>query len=222
MKWFVAKRVYLPSLPFTLILLGAAAAILLLFVFQIYKFLATDDFLGEEDRADVETLLVVEGWVEDHIIDATVEEFAKGGYQNLAVTGGPITGMAHILGMDSFAEFGAKRLRERGISDEQLIVAPAFSVDRRRTQRMAMDLRRRLSEADGMPSAINLMTADVHARRSRMIYRRVFGPEIRVGARGIEPLSYDPVRWWNTSAGLKKIVLEVISLVYDSVSPTAE
>ena len=59
------------------------------------------------------------------------------------------------------------------------------------------------------------MTMGLHARRSWMVYRKVFPPPAAVGVIACPPLDYDPSHWWRSSAGLKGVIGETIATSYE-------
>lgn len=224
MKWFVRKSLPVPTWPTLLLGSGLIAALTGLLLCGLYPWLAVDHFASFDDssasgREKGASLLVVEGWATDSCLDEAVRIFQSGEYPKIASTGGPTTGMQHLFEVETYARFGAKRLIERGVAEEKIVVAPALSVDRRRTQRSALDLKAELVRLGEVPRLINIVTSDVHARRSRMIYARVFGDETLIGVRGVPPENFEPDSWWNSSAGIKTVILELVSVIYDSFAP---
>lgn len=219
MKWFVRREIILPTWPvffWGCLLLGLIAVGL---ISSVHDWLAVDQFSALEESPE-KCLLVVEGWAPDYVIDEAAALFKEGGYSKIASTGGPITGMGHLFQTDSYASFGASRLVERGVPVERIIVAAAVSVDRRRTQRSALDLKEELKSQADLPPVINILTHCVHARRSRMIFQRVFGDEVQVGVRGVASEDFTAKTWWKSSAGLKSVPLEIVSLLYDWAAPS--
>jgi hypothetical protein len=69
-------------------------------------------------------------------------------------------------------------------------------------------------DSDLEVGSINLYTFDVHSRRSWLIFKRVFAPEIEIGTIVLEPLNYEPKSWWTSSAGVKTIIFETIAYLY--------
>jgi hypothetical protein len=50
------------------------------------------------------------------------------------------------------------------------------------------------------PTAINIFTAGAHARRSRLVYEKVFGSEVKVGAISWAPADRaTSIAWWRSS-----------------------
>ena len=60
----------------------------------------------------------------------------------------------------------------------------------------------------------DVFTAGAHARRSRMLYRMAFGPDVEVGVLSARPQEYDERHWWRTSAGARSVLGEAISMLW--------
>ena len=54
--------------------------------------------------------------------------------------------------------------------------------------------------------AVDVFSAGVHARRSRLVYRLALGESVQVGVMAARPKDYEPDRWWATSAGAKAVI----------------
>ncbi|CAM5183445.1 hypothetical protein [Eoetvoesiella caeni] len=61
---------------------------------------------------------------------------------------------------------------------------------------------------------IDLYSAGVHARRSRLVYRLALGPAVEVGVLAATPPGFDPQRWWSSSAGAKSVIGETLSWLW--------
>jgi uncharacterized SAM-binding protein YcdF (DUF218 family) len=64
---------------------------------------------------------------------------------------------------------------------------------------------------------MNIVTEDVHARRTRLLFQKAMGPELRVGVIGVTNPDYDPKHWWLYSEGLKEVTSEALELVCDEL-----
>lgn len=215
--WFVRREVPLPT-PRTfllglLFLLGSAWA----GVHFLYPFLAVEErFFPNETEADI---ICVEGWAHDEVIEKAVSALQEGVASRIAVTGGPVQSREQLLGFESYAELGAHRLEERGISPERIVVSVPGPAERRRTLHDILELQRTLESAGLEPKRIQVFSGDVHTRRTGMLYSRIFGPEVEVRSCSVAPETYDPARWWSTSEGLKTVVMEGISWGYEALCP---
>ena len=185
-----------------------------------YPFLAVEETFPDDGAAI--DLLCVEGWSSESALDAAAEAYRSGKYARIAVTGGPTQSRERFIGFSSYAALGAHRLEQRGVSGHSIVVSePAFA-DRRRTFNDIMELRRTLHLSSIEPRRVQVLSTSVHTRRTRMLYRRIFGDAVEIRARALAPEDYDPQNWWNTSDGLKSVVMETISYLFDALAPTPE
>ncbi|MDP3070045.1 MAG: ElyC/SanA/YdcF family protein [Opitutaceae bacterium] len=184
---------------------GAMAAVAL---FGAYPFLAVTQ--------RVETkILVVEGWVDAHAIKAAVEEFHRGGYERVFTTGGPVRGLAgYLTDQSTTAGVGASRLRQAGLPAERVQMAPARELARDRTFGSAVALREWCATNGVKLARLNVLTQDVHARRTRLLFEQGLGPGVGVGIIAVPHLDYDAGKWWRYSEGVRSVIGEIIAYVY--------
>lgn len=158
--------------------------------------------------------LVVEGWVPGYAAQAAIDEFRRNHYQSLYVTGGPIEEGSPLLEFGTYAELTATMLRRMGADAQTLHAVPSGEVRKDRTYSMALALKEYLPTHGSTTSAINLVSLGTHSRRSRLIFRKAFGKQFRIGVIAIEDRSFDPARWWTTSAGFRTVTDEIMAYVY--------
>jgi len=171
-------------------------------------------FLAVTHRVDAH-ILVVEGWVPDCVIRAGIEEFKAGSYQRVFSTGGPVEWSGVYTSEDDTAAiWGAGRLRRGGIPRELVEVVPARVVTRDRTYSSAVALREWLRENHPSLHAVNIVTEDVHARRTRLLFQKALGNGVTVGIIAVPNPDYDAKRWWRYSEGVREVVGEVIAYLY--------
>jgi hypothetical protein len=157
--------------------------------------------------------LVVEGWAPDHALRLAVAEFNRGHYDRLYVTGGPLDQGAPLSEYRTYAELGAAILYKLGLGSNSVQAVPAPAVIQDRTYASAKSLRRWM-EANGVPaSKLNLMTIGPHARRSRLLFAKVFG-DGAVGVVSLPVEDYDAAHWWRSSAGVRTVISEALAYVY--------
>jgi len=143
-------------------------------------------------------ILVVEGWIGLDGVAAAAREFSEGNYDLVVGTGG-LTGERWNVERWNYAEMAAKELNRLGIPSERILIARARELESRRTFEAAAATWRTLQATGLHPAAINVMTRGTHARRSRIVYARVFGGDTKVGV-----ISWMPARemthpWWDSS-----------------------
>jgi uncharacterized SAM-binding protein YcdF (DUF218 family) len=171
-------------------------------------------FLSITERSPAH-LLVVEGWVHDHAIRAAKDEFQAGGYQDVFTTGGPVHGVgAYVNVYSTAASIAAQRLKRDGVPAERVHMAPARKSDRDRTFASAIALRDWMHAHHFTVTKINVITEDVHARRTRLLFQKAFGPDVSVGIIAVPNPDYDANHWWRYSEGVRDVLSETISYAY--------
>ncbi len=171
-------------------------------------------FLAVTDRADAQAL-VVEGWVHRFAINAAVEEFKTGAYPCIYTTGGPVEGDGgYTNDYNTAASVGAGRLRQAGVAPDVIRMVPARLVGRDRTYASAVALRDWLREHHVAVAAINIVTEAPHARRTRLLFQKAFGREVRVGVIAVQNPDYDPGHWWRSSEGVREVIGEGLAYLY--------
>jgi hypothetical protein len=166
-------------------------------------------FLSHTERLPADTL-VVESWIQPDALFAAAMEFRSGGYRHLVVTGG-LTGSNGTLRRKRYADLAQRELGEAGIAKDVIIVAEMAEVDRQRTYAMAVAVRSALHAQNLHPIAINIFTAGAHARRSRLVYAKVFGSEVKVGAISWTPANFAASNaWWRSSERTISLTKETV------------
>jgi uncharacterized SAM-binding protein YcdF (DUF218 family) len=203
-RWGLSARGWLAVL--TLVVTAGAV-----FLFGVHPFFAI--------TTRVETrLLAVEGWVDLYAIKVAAEEFRGGRYERVFTTGGPLPGLGGYTNDDSTsASLGAGRLRQVGLPPEVVQMVPSRVLARDRTYSSALALKAWCVENKIPLTRINVLTADVHARRTRLLFEKALGPGVEVGIIAVPHPDYDARRWWAYSQGVRVVLGECIAYVYARV-----
>ena len=191
-------------------LIAVAAVVIAssVFLFGIYPFLAITH------RVDTD-VLVVEGWVHEYAARAAVEEFRGGSYQWVFTTGGPVEGTGHYTNdYNTSASVCADLLKKNGLPSESLQMAPSRVMDRDRTYGSAIALRNWLYEHNKTVHSMNVVTENVHARRTRLLFEKAFGDRVTIGIIAVPNFDYDSKHWWHYSEGVKEVVSESAAYIY--------
>ena len=203
-----------------LILTSALLLVGALCVTGVYPFLAITHPVNAN-------ILVVEGWIHEYAIRAAVKEFQSNHYQRVFTTGGPVGGSGgYINDFYTSASVGADLLKKWGLPDERLQMVPSRVMDRDRTYGSAVALRNWFRAHDMVVRSVNVMTADTHARRTRLLFEEALGKNVTVGIIAVPNPDYDARRWWRYSDGVREIIGESIAYIYarfffyPSVSPS--
>jgi hypothetical protein len=187
---------------------GLAVLLGVLFVFQIYPFLAITD------RQPPSDYLVAEGWVPVDVLKGALAEFNAGGYRQILVSGC----IVHDEWMDkpgvTYADWGASKLRRLGMPNDLIQPVPCLVQRKDRTYNSALAVKQWMGEHGIQPSHINVVTEGAHARRSRLLFQKAFGPGVKVGIIAIEDPQFDPDHWWRSSEGVREVVGETVAYLY--------
>ena len=179
-----------------------------LFLFRIYPFLAVTH------RVDT-NVLVVEGWIHEYAIRAALKEFQSNHYQRVFTTGGPVEGTGgYINDYNTEASVGADLLRKNGLSNESPQMVPSRVIDRDRTYGSAVVLRNWFREHNMPVRSINVVTEDVHARRTCLLFQKALGHDVAVGVIAVTNRDYDASHWWGYSEGVKDVFAESVAYIY--------
>jgi hypothetical protein len=200
-RWSLSRRGWL--IVFGVVLLAVSSSF-----FCVYPFLAVT-------RPVDASVLVVEGWVKKYAIRAAVEEFRSNSYERVFTTGGPVEGTGgYINDYNTWASVAADLLRKNGLSDKSVQMVPSRVMDRDRTYGSAVALRNWLREQNIAVRSLNVLTEDVHGRRTRLLFRKALGNNIDIGIIAIPNPDYDSGHWWRYSEGVKDVFNEAAAYLY--------
>lgn len=160
-------------------------------------------FLAITEPVDAD-ILVMEGWVPPNVVDCSAREYATKNYRRIFVSGIKFTPGDTPSIDGSYAELGATRLAERGVSRTAIEACPIASPFFNRTSHMARAVCQRIRTLPGTPQGVNVITAGPHARQTLLAYRRQLGDAIPVGVISFPKTTYDTRRWWVSMAGIRE------------------
>jgi len=160
--------------------------------------------------------MVVEGWVGPETIDAAADAFSHESFRWVVAAGGP-TGERRNRKRQTYAEIAADGLIEAGVASEKIIRAPARDVETQRTYESAIAVREALVMKGLSPKTLTIFTRGVHARRSQLVYSKVFGRDTQISVISWQPTSQHTKFWWQSSARAKDFFTETIGYVYEAL-----
>jgi hypothetical protein len=181
--------------------------LLVFFACNLFPFLA----LSAPVAGDI---MVVEGWLPDYALVSALDDFKKDRYKLLVTTGVPLQIGSHLSKYGTLAEIAAATIRAMGFDKESLVVVSTPAVKRDRTYESALQLKKWLQISGHKVKALNVYTLGPHARRTRLLYRYVFAPDVDIGVIAVTSRDYEPNRWWNNSNGLRHVLSEAIGYIY--------
>jgi hypothetical protein len=179
----------------------------LFLVRTIYPFLAPNHPIPS-------SILVLEGWVADEGMKQVITMVHEGPYQRVFITGGPLEYGSALSSYGNFADAAAASLARLGLERDKIQAVPSPAVMQDRTYTSALALKSWMEAHGGVPAAFNLISVGPHARRSRLLFQKAFGKQIRIGTIVFETREYDPFHWWKSSAGVRQVLDESIAYLY--------
>jgi uncharacterized SAM-binding protein YcdF (DUF218 family) len=191
-----------------LAVIGLAALLFPFLLFTVYPFLAVTD------RQPPSDCLVVEGWVPVDVLRGACAEFSAGGYRKILVSGCIVYDeWAADTGV-TYADWGASKLRRLGVPEDLIQPVPCLIRRKDRTYSAALAVKQWMEEHGIHPRQFNLVTEASHARRSRLLFQKAFGPEVKVGIIAVTDPQFDPDQWWRTSEGVREVIGESVAYLY--------
>jgi DUF218 domain len=158
------------------------------------------------------SFLVVEGWMPDYVFRAAASQFRRGGYRRIITVG---TTSEDADGEKDLPEyFEVERLINFGVPVDLISTASSEEVYRDRTFHSATAVEQWLHVQGLRAASIDVVTIGPHARRSRLLYEKALGDDVRVGVISVEDRRFDPDHWWRSSAGVRTVVDELIAYLY--------
>jgi uncharacterized SAM-binding protein YcdF (DUF218 family) len=112
------------------------------------------------------------------------------------------------------AEFGGAILNKKGLGPEVVQAVPSPFVPQDRTFTEAVTLRKWLLERGIVVGSVNILTEGPHARRSRLLFAKAFGKNVKVGVISVPSVNYDHTHWWRTSEGVRTMIGELLAYEY--------
>jgi hypothetical protein len=190
-----------------LAVLALGAAICISVALTIHPFLA----VTARPRPDV---LVIEGWIPDYALLEGWQEFQNGNYSTLLTVGGPFRSGVNLEADDDFGDLAAYKLRK--MVGKEIPVQPVRCPrqKRDRTFTCAVTVKAWLEQHHQTATAVTVITMGPHARRSRLLYEKAFGPNVKIGVVPFNDQDYDPRHWWRYSEGVKEVISESAGYIY--------
>jgi hypothetical protein len=168
------------------------------------------DFLARNQPAPSAQVLIVEAGPSPGVVRYVKSIILAGHYRRIVPVGTPIDALSPLASFGTDADLWAARLAAVGVDANTIEVVRVPGLPRYRTAHKALAVRRHL---DAHPAdVVDLVSPTTHARRSSLIYERALAP-IEVGVRSA-PQPYDPKEWWNSSAGVRAVIGELLALAY--------
>ena len=210
---FRRRQVWLPTFRGAVVIVAVAVVLAVALLPRLGPYLAPTEHARGADGRGARTL-IVEGWLDDDALVDAIALARSGRYERVVTSGGPIESWREIQPWPSYAERAADHLRRHGVPEPPVVAVPAPATAQDRSFLSAVVVRD-WAIAQGLAlDAVDVYSAGVHARRSRLVYRMAFGDDVEVGIVAAPPQRYRLDRWWQASEGAKAVVGELLSLAW--------
>ena len=191
---------------------GLICLVVLMITAVIWLYIQGESFFSLTYRLPAE-VLVVESWIGKDGIRAAAAEFERGGYQYIETT--VSEGENRQDHSSNYAEMAKEELIRLGVPKDRIIIAPTESGEHQRTFRSAVAAWRAIQKRGIRSEGINLLTLGNHARRSRLVYAKVYAPATRVGVIAWAPPDYEAEPWWRFGRRTKCFLKEVVGYPFE-------
>jgi hypothetical protein len=158
--------------------------------------------------------LVAEGWIRVDALREVAADFEKGGYRKLITSGCRVQDQWDKNLVVTYADWGASKLRRIGVATNLIQAVPSYEQRKDRTYSSALAVKKWFDQNHIPIQAINVATLGPHARRTRLLYEKAFGPDVQIGIIALNEVDYQPDHWWQTSEGVREVVGESLAYIY--------
>jgi hypothetical protein len=159
-------------------------------------------------------VMVVEAWIPVYTLHLAAAEYTNASYQQLVLVRPLYEGEPGVVHGQYSAEYAATVLQRCGVPEAAIVTVLFPGAERDRTHHSALGFQRWLAEQGKSVASFDLVTLGPHARRSRLLYQRVFGRATRVGVIALPDPTYDARHWWRSSAGVREVWGETLAYLY--------
>lgn len=194
--------------------LGLFCIFALVFFPAVWWWNSGESFLSLTRRLPAE-VLVVEGWIGHDGIRAAAAEFEQHGYRYVVTSGG-LSSERSGTPRWSYAEDAEHELVLCGIPKDRIIIARSKDVESQRTYESAEAVRWALQAKGSEPRALNVFSCGPHARRSWLVFAKVFRPGTNVGVISWIPDSSTGA-WWHSSERARDLLTETVGYLYEAL-----
>jgi hypothetical protein len=224
----VKNRVPIIKIPIIVVYLTSGlllvAGLYFLFCFSTN---ALTEFLRVNEPIQDAEVLIVEGWISGKFDEAVKEEFQKGSYKYILISGFA----------DEDSEFGSTEITEgdtsrtaslasiliqMGIDSSKIkIVAISKSIKIHKTFAMAQAAGKWLQNNDPSIRRVNICTVWSHGRKTWCAFRKILSDTFSVGIITFPKETLPVDKWWTTRSGFRWQVWSFANYLYALLWPVS-
>src|ERR1044071_6791578 len=161
-------------------------------------------------------VLIVEGWIGEEAVRASIDEFRRGRYERAITTGG-LSGDYWSQQRWNYAEATREQFLNSGVAQDSVTSASSAATESGRTYVCAVAARDSLAALGFERGKASVFTRNVHARRSRLVFQRAFGSNFQVGVVAWHPPGYDHTPWFRSSSRSEEFFKETAGYLFELI-----
>ena len=207
LKLYKKRYCYRPTL------LGITISLLLVLIIGrllmpgIYKFL----FLNKPIESKT---MVLEGWVHTYALKDALKQYHDNHYENLIVTGIPITQYEYASDFNYTSQATVKALKHFGFTDTIYEAAIPTNIYKDRTYSTALLTKEIFEQHPDWDKSFNIYSMGVHSHRSLLLFETAFKSDYEIGIISHHDRAFIGEEWWKSSIGFRNISNESLALFY--------
>ena len=195
-----------PTILGWIIILVVMVAIFRVSLDSVYSYLAIDKPIKSRT-------MIIEGFVPLYILKEAVKTYKEENYDRVIVTGIPIVNYEYVTAYHNTGEATILALRFFGLTDTIYLANIPTNVYVDRTYHTAIACKQ-LFDNNNWPKDFNIYSVGVHARRSRMMFRKAFGDDYEIGVIAPRDRTFLPAGWWKSSKGFRNVSNEFVATTF--------
>lgn len=173
----------------------------------------TEPFLSLTERVPAD-VLVVEAWISADAAEFIAAEFRTPGsaYEAIVLVGA-LSGESWSRNRTDHVRGIRNELLRLGVPAKAIVSVNVADSGTQRTFASAMAARDALSTRPAR--GINVVTRGVHARRSRLVFAKAFGPKVPTGIISWSPAAFAHEAWWQSSLRATDLLKEAAGYAFE-------
>ncbi len=206
-KFFVKKECKKPTALTRIIVLFGIVLLFYLLLTNIYRFLTVNEIV------DTKTM-VIEGWVDDNVLEEALRYYKKNGFENLIVTGLPVTKRKLFSYYENTAQLAVAQLKKMGFDDTvyQAVIPSGIVIDR--TFNTAIAVKILFDEHPEWERNFIIYSEGTHSKRTKLMFDKVFGNSYKIGIIAGKEKIFDSKHFWRTSKGFRTVSNELVAYIW--------
>lgn len=159
--------------------------------------------------------MVLEGWVPTYALQKVIKDYKYGEYENLIVTGIPITQYEYASEFNYTSQATIQALKHFGFTDTIYEADITTNIYKDRTYTTALVATKIFKQHPEWKKSFNIYSMGVHSRRSRLLFKKAFPDDYEIGIIAQSDRTFIGEKWWTSSIGFRNISNETLAYFYN-------